>query len=134
MAGLTKQQKQLLLANGLLAGLAELGVEELDSSNMAFEFPFMHAWRRWAHSQNSAVVPKIEYGSTSQPRDILHRVTSSTSPFKDFERNGVTSAPHGLTPREFLEIHCDQLPADAWVELASLFLAAQAEYARKPSQ
>lgn len=128
---MTKPQKLLLLANGFLAGLAELGVQRLDSSNMAFELPFMQAWRRWDHS-NSAAMPPIAYGSTCQPRDILHRVRRSTSPFKDFGREGLTDSPYGLTPREFLEIHCDELPVDAWTDLAGLFLNAVKGEARRP--
>ncbi|WP_307609664.1 hypothetical protein [Pseudarthrobacter sp. W1I19] len=131
MTRMTKPQKLLLLANGFLAGLADLGVQDLPSSNMAFELPFMQAWRRWYHSTN-AVMPPVGYGTTCQPRDILHRVRRSTSPFKDFVNEGITDSPYGLTPREFLEIHCDELPADAWVDLASLFLNALKGEARIP--
>lgn len=65
-------------------------------------------------------------------RDILHRVTSSTSPFKNFESEGITDSPYGLTPREFLEIHCDELAADAWIDLALHFLVAVKGEARTP--
>jgi hypothetical protein len=132
MTRMTKPQKLLLVANGLLAGLAKLGVQRLDSSNMAFELPFMQAWRRWDHSHNTAVLPPIAYGGTCQPRDILHRVTSSTSPFREFETEGITDTPYGLTPREFLEIHCDELPVDAWLDLALHFLTAVKGEARTP--
>lgn len=48
----------------------------------------------------------------------------TTSPFKHFESEGIANSPYGLTPREFLEIHCDEIPAHAWVDLARHFLAA----------
>lgn len=124
MAGLSKPQKQILLANGFLAGLAELGVQRIPADNLGFELPFMQAWRRWSRSGDTSAMPMIEYGSASQPRDILFRVQSSTSPFKRFAAEGITDTPYGLSPREFLEIHCDKLPVDVWLELAGLFVDA----------
>lgn len=84
---MTKPQKLLLLANGFLAGLVELGAQRLDQSNMAFELPFMQAWRKWDYSNNE-FMPPIKYGGTCQPRDILHRVRRSTSPLRTLVGRG----------------------------------------------
>ncbi len=132
MASPTKPQRLLLLGNGFLAALAELGVDTLDSSNMGFEFPFMHGWRRWGYISNPNM-PTIEYGTTCQPRDILHRVASSNSPFKYFESEGISVAPRGWSPRGFLETYCDELPVYAWLELGELFLVGQQEYSSSES-
>lgn len=128
MLDTTKKQKQLLLANGFLAGLAELGVAELDASNIAFEGPFLHAWRRWPPSRNSQILPKVDFGSTDQPRNILFRVENSMSPFKNFQLEGITPTPRSFTPRAYLEVQCNELPVEDWILLARLFLDAQEFY------
>ncbi|MFJ6002949.1 hypothetical protein [Arthrobacter sp. NPDC092385] len=123
MSPLTKDQKQLLLANGFLAGLAHLGIDRLDSTHMHFEAPFRRAFQQWPHHL-SPYMPAVTVEGTNQPRSILFRVGNSNSPFKDFA-TGINPRPYGLEPLEYLEDHCDELPSEAWVELARLFLEAK---------
>jgi hypothetical protein len=125
---MTKPQKQMLLANGFLAGLAELGVRELDFSNLSFEGPFLKAWRAWSPGKPASVLPRVEFGGTEQPRMILFRIARSTSPFKDFGSEGISTSPYGCSPREFLEDHCAEIPVEDWIDLARHFLEAKDFY------
>ncbi|NUT72734.1 hypothetical protein [Pseudarthrobacter sp. C4D7] len=116
-------QKLLVLANGFLAALAARGVTHIATDNIAFEGPFLSAWRKWQPTvQSPEVLPKIEFGAVNQPRNIIFRVDRSTSPFKNFRSEGINRTPHNSTPEEFLEDWCSELPISDWLSLADLFL------------
>lgn len=118
-----KNQKLLLLANGFLGALAARGVTDIATDNIAFEGPFLSAWRQWQPTAHSTeVLPKIEFGAVNQPRNIIFRVSRSTSPFKNFRSEGIDPNPHNSTPEEFLEDWCSELPVIDWLNLADLFL------------
>lgn len=118
-----KNQKLLLLANGFLGALAARGVTDFATDNIAFEGPFLSAWRQWQPTvQSREVLPKIEFGAVNQPRNIIFRVNRSTSPFKKFRSEGIEQNPHNSTPEEFLEDWCSELPVSDWLNLADLFL------------
>lgn len=118
----TNMQKRLLLGEGFLGGLAALGVESIPANNMAFELPFMAAWRQWIPMQNAKLLPSIDYGGLEEPRMFLFRIERSRSPFKNFHQEGITPTPFGLTPREFLEIWCSDIPVSNWIDLADSFV------------
>lgn len=42
-----KKQKLLMLTNGFLGALAARGVTDIATDNIAFEGPFLAAWRSW---------------------------------------------------------------------------------------
>lgn len=120
-----KNQKLLVLANGFLGALAARGVTDIATDNIAFEGPFLSAWRQWKPTvQSPAVLPKIEFGGVNQPRNIIFRVVRSTSPFKNFRSEGIDPNPHNSAPQEFLEDWCSELPVSDWLSLADLFLIA----------
>ena len=118
-----KNQKLLVLANGFLGALAARGVTDIATDNIAFEGPFLYAWRQWQPTVRSPeVLPKVEFAGVNQPRNIIFRVDRSTSPFKNFRSEGIDPNPHKSTPEEFLEDWCPELPVSDWLKLADLFL------------
>lgn len=118
-----KKQKLLLLANGFLGALAARGVTHVATDNLAFEGPFVAAWRQWQPAvQSPEILPKVGSGGLNRPRDIIFRVTRSTSPFKDFRSEGINPEPYHCTPEEFLNDWCSELPVSDWLRLADLFL------------
>ncbi|NMR29948.1 hypothetical protein [Crystallibacter degradans] len=131
---MTKQQRLKLAGNGFLAGLAHLGVEDFNPSNLVFESAFLRAWNQWQPGKPSGVLPAVSFGGTNQPRMILFRVQGSDSPFKDFRSAGIDPEPYGCTPLEFLEDHCEELPPADWVELASLYLEARERLESSPKR
>ena len=119
----TENQKLLVLANGFLGALAARGVTDIATDNIAFEGPFLSDWRQWQPTvQSPEVLTKIEFGAVNQPRNIIFRVDTSTSPFKNFRSDGIDQNPHNATPEEFLEDWCSELPISDWLRLAELFL------------
>lgn len=111
-----------MLANGFLGALAARGVTDITTDNIAFEGPFLAAWRQWQPSvQSPEVLPEVEFGGVNQPRYIIFRVDRSTSPFKNFRLEGIDPRPHNSTPEEFLEDWCPELPVSDWLNLADFF-------------
>lgn len=118
-----KNQQLLVLANGFLGALAARGVTNIAADNVAFEGPFLSAWRQWQPTVRSPeVLPKIEFGGVNRPRNIFFRVSRSTSPFKTVRTEGLDPNPHNSMPEEFLEDWCSELPVSDWLNLADLFL------------
>ena len=79
-----KNQKLLVLANGFLGALAARGVTGIATDNIAFEGPFLSAWRQWQPTvQSPEALPKIEFGATNQPRNIIFRVDSVDVPVQE---------------------------------------------------
>jgi len=122
---MTKNQQLLVLANGFLGALAARGATDIATDNIAFEGPFLSAWRQWQPTVRSPeILPKIEFGGVNRPRNIIFRVGRSTSPFKNVQYEGLNPTPHNSTPEEFLEDWCAELPVSDWLNLADLFLRA----------
>lgn len=99
-----------------------------------WEGAFYRVWNGWKPHTNSAF-PRLEVGGSangrsSQARAILWEL-KRTSPFYEHDAKPLTVKPHGMTPREYLDVWCEGASADEWVALATGFLE---EMARREQQ
>lgn len=128
---MTKQQRLRTTADGFMAALVECGFRgPVRWSNLDWELPFMRAWARWAPSSRTPRdFPTFQVGgyrTSSEPRELLWQL-KRTSPFEGGWNEVLTDQPHGLTPREYLEIWAQTATPDEWIHLAQDFFGLMRE-------
>ena len=133
-SAMNKQQRLRNTAEGVMAALVECGFRgPVRWSNLDWELPFVQAWGRWAPASRSpSDFPKFEVGgyrTSSEPREMLWQL-KRTSPFEDGWNRVLTERPHGLTPRDYLDIWVKGATPDEWVGLAQAFLRLMRERGR----
>lgn len=131
---MNKQQRLRNAAEGFMAALVECGFRgPVHWSNLDWELPFLQAWHQWEPAGRSPRdFPKFEIGgyrSSSEPREMLWQL-KRTSPFENGWNQTLTDQPHGLTPREYLEISAKGATPDEWIDLARTFLDLMREHGR----
>lgn len=118
-----KQQRLLVVANGLAAGMVAAGETQFDPVMHEFESDFRAAWGDWLDGPRRAQLLTLDY-ERNRPRNLLFRLHRSKSPFRTYQTEPLTALPCGLEPVEFLEIYAEGADPQEWIDLAAKYLRA----------
>lgn len=141
MATMTKQKQYRRISAGVALGLIINDCYKLPNNKVRVELAFTSAWLQWAHGN---AYPWMQRTATMAVKDldVIHIITEmdkdKRDPFMPFywdshapegptiyARANVDFDPNDDDNLEFLAGHLDNenhIPAQAWGELASVFL------------
>lgn len=123
----SKVTQQVEVGDGLTLGVLASGIVAMTVNKQAIDFAFLYAWRRWSHASD---YPQV-HGSVER-NDLYYQIIGRSAARKwkyaAWQRANDLLHPYvwaeGDTPEEAMELLAESsdVPAEAWMELAELFL------------